>query len=194
MEVSNRKLVIGCLLFTLLFSRPVFADEADEIEGISLGCQVTSVFIGGALVNAGLRMYNLSQSVSSGIAAVSGAFGPNVLDEVCDATAEEMLRYARSHAPIDYDSYISENCNGDPFGCTDPSLIVNSNSCSTYVLCPDSPLNCSSFIVCIDPMLGENGFSTNDLIAATNYLSTSWLQGFWHSPNSEGGKQAWEIN
>jgi hypothetical protein len=160
-------------------------------QGLSDACHVASLFVGGALLHGGLRLYNLSGQVAAGITMVAGYQGANVMDQVCDATASELLEYAKSHAPLDYNDYINQYCGGASTGCTDPLLSIG-NNCSLFQVCPDSPLDCSGYIVCMQPMLGS-GFTPNELIAASSFFAISWEKGYWYLPNSGGEFPSWDV-
>lgn len=49
-------------------------------QGLSDACHVASLFVGGALLHGGLRLYNLSGQVAAGVTMVAGYQGANVMD------------------------------------------------------------------------------------------------------------------
>jgi len=178
------------VLLIVLSPSKIKANES-ELEGLSDACHVASLFIGGALIHGGLKLYNLSGQVSAGITMTAGGIGTPLMDEVCDATASSLLEYAKSHAPLDYKDYIDQYCKGDPIQCPDPLLSLGGN-CGPFEVCPNSPLDCKHYIACMEPMLG-NSFTPNELIVASSLFAISWEKGYWYTPNFADDSISWDI-
>ncbi len=182
-----KQLIVFTVLAVLLIPNPAGAEP-------SRACQAVGVAVGAAVgYPAGGQFHPWAGAVT---AAVGAFLGHETLSEPCQQTWDSfeqfMTDWGNSMAPNDHDEFyewfVDNYCNGDPQACAPASIDCGpfSVDCNNPNPFQDQPWNCNDYFECSYPILAvtkPQGYSANDFIDGSLFVSLSYSTGTWEFQN-----------